>query len=142
MPQTDNGEMNLTRAEKVRLFGRVRVTVVALQKSNRQGTYRCGCHNSTKPIMPLQSGIDSTSDTTDSNKQRGQHTTNAFYKDKGVNTSLFVAPSLSFDLCLLKDPIYTIRANGMQTLYACNRQQGASEWLSWTNISEPPRPLT
>lgn len=123
MPQIDNGEMNLTQAGNARLFGRIRVSIVALQESNSQRTNRCGCHNSAKPIMPLQSGIDSTADATDPNKQRGQHTTDALYKDKGVDASLFVAPSLSFDLCLLKDPIYTIRANGMQTLYACNRQQ-------------------
>ena len=73
--------------------------------------------------MTLQGCIKPPADATKTNQQCAQHAAKAFNEDIGIDTRLFFAPCFCLNLGLLKYPIYAVRANGMQTLYACNRQQ-------------------
>ena len=105
------------------LFSRVRVSVASLQESNGQSA-NCRCRNNpTKPVMSLQSSVDATADSTDADEQCSQHATDALNKYKDVDARLLTTSSFCFDLSLFEDPIYSIRANGMQTLNTCNRQK-------------------
>lgn len=63
--------------------------------------------------MPLQSRVDATANTTQTKNQCSKHAANTLNKYEGVDASLFTAPSFSLDLSLLKNPIYSVRSNGV-----------------------------
>jgi hypothetical protein len=87
-----------------------------LEKGDGQRSDCCSSYNSTKGLVALESSIDATDDTANTDNCRCHQACHALDEYKGIDATLLFAAGLCLDLRLIKNPVYAIWTNRMQTL--------------------------
>ena len=104
-------------------FALLRRLILSLEKRHGQRPNRGSGQYATKPVVPLQAGVNTANNAAYTNTCSSDYPGHTFDEHERADTTLFFAASLGLDLRLLEHPIDSIRANRMQTLDARNWQQ-------------------
>ena len=96
---------------------------IQIQESNGKRAYSCSADSAAKPVMAVQTEINSAGNARQAHGQSGNNAKNALAENHRIDSGLLTAPGSRLKLSLLKNPINPIGPNLMKPLNTGNWQQ-------------------